>query len=244
MTHFLFFGRPATRPSRGHSQSVDRAVCSELAEDTSPSAWWDAERGEPRLAALAPTTAAATPSTAIAAGPGSSLSPGPTAIEFMVGRLASRIRRMVPPGVRRQPAGQELGEEVRGMHASTEPVAIADHREQRQPGAKRHLRLLEERVVEGTSIAYDRIAADRPELVTLRACHQGIVQGLADLGEAHKRLILSDVPIPTELFVAQSEFAGVGAALMRLLAADIAENRGHRAIITTLRGDHDDQGGA
>ena len=129
------------------------------------------------------------------------------------------------------------------MRATTEPVALDAYREEHREKVHKHLRLVEERAMEGTSIAYERITADRPELARLKSCHLGAVQALQQFGEGLGRLITSDVVVPTELYVAQSEIAGVARCLRELLMEDVAENRDHRAIVTVLRGDHDDQDG-
>lgn len=122
------------------------------------------------------------------------------------------------------------------MHATTEVVCLEARREQRQERLLTALRGFEERVVEGESIAYERIEADLPELAKLRACHEGIRNALRDIGSGLGLLITDGVQIPTELMVAQEEIAGVGATLRELLSGDLVENRDHRAIVVVLRG--------
>jgi len=130
------------------------------------------------------------------------------------------------------------------MHANSEPVALERYRERRREQVHKHLRLVEERAMEGTAIAYERTKADRPELELLRACHTGARQATLDIGVAAGVLIKAGVQIPVELMTAQSEIAGVARTLLGLLAEDLVENRDHRAIIRTLRGDFDGEDGA
>lgn len=124
------------------------------------------------------------------------------------------------------------------MHTQ-EVVCLEAYREQRRVGLHKSIRLLEERAMEGTAIAYERCESDRPELATLKACHLGIRESLKDIGSGIAELIKAGVQVPTEMLVAQSEVAEIGAQLLRLIEMDIAENRDHRAIIQTLRGDRD-----
>lgn len=209
----------------------------------SPTAMEGAERVV-RADAFAPPSAAVTlASTATAAGGESRQLPTPDSpISFLVGRLAAmfRCRLDSSPVPRRQPAGHEPGEVGRcmGMHTE-EMVCLEAYRERRRAGLNRSVRVLEERVMEGTSIAYERCESDRPELATLKACHLGIRESLKDIGSSIAELIKAGVQVPTEMLVAQSEVAEIGARLLRLIEMDIAENRDHRAIIQTLRGDRD-----
>lgn len=126
--------------------------------------------------------------------------------------------------------------------AMSEPVALEDYRQRRREQVHKHLRLVEERAMEGMSIAYGRVEEDRPELTLLKAVQAAARQAVFDLGVAHGVLIKAGVEVPVELMTAQTEMAGVSNALRRLLERDLAENRDHRAIITALRGDED--GGA
>lgn len=95
----------------------------------------------------------------------------------------------------------------------------------------------QDRIVEGVSLAFDRIASDPPELATLKACAAGLEAGLRSMGFAIAELIQRDVLLPTQLMVAQSEFAGVKGAVNALLLRDLVENNGHRSIVRALRGD-------
>ena len=99
------------------------------------------------------------------------------------------------------------------MHANSEPVALERYRERRREQVHKHLRLVEERVVEGTSIAYERTEADRPELERLKACHAGARQAVKDLAVGMGPLIKAGMPIPVELMTAQSELASVAKML-------------------------------
>lgn len=130
------------------------------------------------------------------------------------------------------------------MRANSEPLVLERYRESRREQVHKHLRLVEERSMEGTAIAYERTAADRPELELLRACQAGARRATFDAGVAHGVLIKAGVEVPIELMTAQSEMAGVANALLRLLEGDLVENRDHRAIIRTLRGDFDGEDGA
>lgn len=129
------------------------------------------------------------------------------------------------------------------MRATTEPVVLDAYREEHREQVHKRLRLVEERAMEGTSIAYERIAADRPELQKLISCALGARQSLEQFGEGLGRLVTAGVPVPTELFVAQSELAGVANCLRELIQRDLEENRDHRGIVRVLRGDFDDQDG-
>lgn len=119
--------------------------------------------------------------------------------------------------------------------AMSEPVALEDYRQRRREQVHKHLRLVEERAMEGMSIAYGRVEEDRPELTLLKAVQAAARQAVFDLGVAHGVLIKAGVEVPVELMTAQTEMAGVSNALLRLLERDLAENRDHRAIITALR---------
>lgn len=130
------------------------------------------------------------------------------------------------------------------MHAISEPVELERYRERRREQVHKHLRLVEERAMEGAAIAYERTKADRPELELLRACHAGARRATFDIGVAHGVLIKAGVVVPVEMMTAQSEMAGVANALRQLLEGDLEENRDHRAIIRTLRGDFDGEDGA
>lgn len=131
------------------------------------------------------------------------------------------------------------------MNAAVEtPVDLesyrADRRRGRPEGAFGIVGALEERVMEGESLTFERIEADVPEFKSLRACRAAAGDVVLDLGAGMGEVIKAGVAIPLELMVAQETAARLKRSLDALVAHDLVENRGHRAIVVALRGQEDD----